>query len=174
MISGRYYLLLVLSFYGCSLLKNKSKTTFKNQQRLKEKMELITQEQKNWLKDSGSFSFYKDSANRNYAVQLWPKGVFTYSPEKGFSGEADSVLIKGNSQGILSGVQSTNVHEQDIGKLEASLSRKNKLLTDQESKTTETTLSWKWLLAMVVFIILLSAAGYGTYKKSHFKLLDNG
>lgn len=36
-----------------------------------------------------------DSTDRNYFTEIFPKGSFNYSPEMGFSGEAERIVLKG-------------------------------------------------------------------------------
>lgn len=43
-----------------------------------------------------------DSAEKQYVTEIYPKGFFNYSPENGFSGEAERVVLKGKvKEGIL-------------------------------------------------------------------------
>lgn len=95
-------MVVVLLISGCNLLKNNSKTTDEQNLSLTHQSSLNTKDQKDWAKNSSSLLFYKDSAQRDYVVQLWPKGNFSYSAEKGFNGEADSLFIQGRTvEGFL-------------------------------------------------------------------------
>jgi len=40
-----------------------------------------------------------DSLHQSWDIQLWPKGKFTFSTNRGFEGEAEQVLIKGDLKG---------------------------------------------------------------------------
>lgn len=163
-MKGAIYMILLLLVCSCSVFKNTRSATDHNQLQVTQKEDAKLQVQKNWIRDTGSFTFYTDSANRNYAVQLWPKGAFTYSPDKGFTGEAEKVLIAGQSYELQKGGRQASSYESDQGILHAQSSKKNDVETDHLQKIKETTVSWKLILTGV--IVITAFLSYFLYKHS--------
>jgi len=112
-----FWLLIVLFSFGCSMLKSSKVITENSKQVHKSKTDLAFFEKKDVTRKSTDFVHYSDSMNRDYKIQFWPKGVFTFSAEKGFIGEADSVSISGSNRDRLSYSGMTRFEERDVGKV---------------------------------------------------------
>jgi hypothetical protein len=100
-------------------------------------------------------SYFKDSANHDYEIQIWPKGAFTFSKDKGFTGQAAQIRIKGKSGRLMSGGAVSRKLEQ---------SKEGLLLSDQQSKlkvtgkkevSKQTSPSWKAILISVLLILVV-------------------
>lgn len=117
-------------------------------------------EQKDFLKESGSVSFHRDSSDFGYSLQIWPRGTFSYSPEDGFSGEADKVLVtgKGKSGSVSTGL--TNILERDKGKIRQNLKQHTKNVRDEKQKSKKTSPSWKWVIAGLAFMMVVGCFIY--------------
>jgi len=61
---------------------------------------------------SESLTFYTDSTDHSYSVQLWPKGSFNFSAANGFEGAADKVSITGRIKGMKKGSGLTSTAEK--------------------------------------------------------------
>lgn len=148
-------IILLFMLFGCGLLTNTTTTKRENKQLLKQNTTGKLLKQNDWLKEADSFTWYRDSANGNYAVQLWPKGVFTFSPDNGFSGEASSILITGNVLQTSNNAQLTHLREADKGKLRAELKTSDEQRNDLNNSSVKRSSSWKWIISACVLVILL-------------------
>ncbi|MBB6502807.1 hypothetical protein [Pedobacter cryoconitis] len=124
-------------------------------------------EKKDWFKKTASLMFYRDSMRRDYAVQLWPKGAFTYSPEKGFSGGADSILFMGGSTELLTYSGKTTAQELDKGRIEEKSKQSKQDISQQQTKEKQSLVSWKWI---TLILVLTGFFGLWWYKKSIYNL----
>ena len=153
--------------FGCGLLTNTTTTKQENKQLLKQNTAGKLLKQNDWLKEADSFTWYKDSANSNYAVQLWPKGAFTFSPDNGFAGEASRILITGNVLQTSNNTQLAHLREADKGKLQAELKTSNEQRSDLNNSNTKRSVSWKWIISVCVLVILIGLILYFKFYKQH-------
>ncbi|MBB6503019.1 hypothetical protein [Pedobacter cryoconitis] len=160
-------LLLLFLMAGCGLFKNTRTKTEKSYQSSKQTSESELVENKDWFKKSASLVFYRDSMRRDYAVQLWPKGAFIYSPEKGFSGQADSILFIGSSNELLTYSGETIVQELDKGRIEERSKQSKKDISQQQTREKQSQVSWKWIMWVLV---LTAFIGLWWYEKSIYNL----
>jgi len=155
-------LLLLATCSSCNLFKNTNTEISKDHESASKKSQLTLSEQKDWLSNSNETVFLKDSSNHNYEVQIWPKGLFSFSPEKGFNGEAGQVLIRGSTQESMETATTSKVEARDKGKVAVNLSQQQKIVADYNQKIKKSWPSWKWLLAGLVLIV---AASWYLYRK---------
>ena len=92
-------------------------------------------------------------------VWLWPKGNFTFSPTKGFEGEAESIVVKGK-QAHQKTLNITNELKQD-----STIIKTNYQHLKQQSKRVEKTKlnfghSWAWFLLVPILFL-----GYLAYRR---------
>lgn len=148
-----YWLLLMTLFCRCNLFKNVSTDISKYHQSSIQKTDLQLQKDKEWMSKSGNVTFYKDTGNSSYAIQIWPKGMFSFSPEKGFSGTADKVVIEGQ---VLSGSASSDLStskEQSKSKVKVAISQEDRRSADNKEKLKQSSPSWKWVIAGLVSMV---------------------
>lgn len=150
-----WFLLLSVAVAGCGLFKNiRTETRYSRQQSTTDSG-LNLAEEKNWLSKSGTITLKKDSDHLDYAIQLWPKGRFTFSPTDGFSGEAVKILIAGSDKkGSQESTLSNNV-ELDKGKITASAIQQVKQVEDDKSKMKVSDASWKWMIGALVLVTVI-------------------
>jgi hypothetical protein len=96
-----------------------------------------------------------DSADNSFSMELWPKGVFTYSAAQGFKGEAEKILISGKTKrGTASSMQENysadTKSDQKLTALESTLEK-----TESNKKVIRHTLSWKIIVAAVLMLALV-------------------
>lgn len=148
-------LLLLMLASSCGLFQNIRTNKEKSHQVTSALTDINIAEQKDYLLKSGSIKLYTDSSRQSYNVELWPKGLFSFSPEKGFSGEASRVVITGNIYrlAVLSSLQSSEI--QDKGKIGMTLNQTKKQVSDQQQKVKQSSVSWKWILAVLIIMVIL-------------------
>ena len=111
--------------------------------------------------EAESVTFYADSTNHQYQVQVWPKGDFSFSADKGFQGKANKVLITGNLKGSSKGAGKTKTGQKVTDQSRYNQQSKNEVKSAQSSVTKKRSPSAWWLLGAV----LLLSAGILTYYK---------
>lgn len=101
--------------------------------------------------------YYSDSAKNTSLVTINPVGPFSYSPEKGFTGNASSILIAGNSaqwQGI-NGIKESNLTTEQISKTDGS--EKKTQSSNQKEIQTKKKITGKWVgwvLAVMAILVI--------------------
>jgi hypothetical protein len=106
-------------------------------------------------------SLFKNSSRQveldmaSFSMQLWPKGVFTYSAAQGFKGEAEKILISGKTKRgtATSRQENYSAGTKSDQKLTASESTVDK--TESSKKETHRTVSWKIIVAAVLMLALV-------------------
>lgn len=161
-------LLIVLVFYSCNLFKNTHSSGQDLHQQLSSVADANFHEDKNWLNKSNAITWQRDTGNKSYTVQLWPKGSFTFSPEYGFSGEAEKVLLTGNAETGSSYVNQRSHQMSDKGKIDVQSHQKGKMITDEREITKTSSPSWKWVVAGLVLLLALFGIAYINVK--HLKI----
>jgi len=140
---------------GCSMLKNTSSATNRDQLKRTESEENKLQLNSHTLSDTDSFTFYNDSASRNYEVRLWPKGSFTYSPENGFTGEADRISISGHSADLKKGGEQKRAQKAEQSALDVHTIKQQKVNEEHVQKIKETSISWKWVVVITILLVAI-------------------
>lgn len=156
------YMLFAVAFCSCSLFKNTRTEMERTHQLSANQKDYHLMEQKGWLSKSGSITFYKDTNHVDYTIQIWPKGMFSYSQEKGFTGEADRVMIKGSASASSAFSDSNTLEQRDKSKVELNLSQKDKQVTDDQKKVKTSSYSWKLILTGLGVILII---GWVLYRK---------
>lgn len=155
-MSVHRYALLLLLICSCSLFKNTKKTSDEQHLSVTSSNSSRFKAQKDWSKNTSSLLFYKDSVKKDYLVQIWPKGVFTYSAEKGFYGAADSIFMKGISVEGSNAKHKQNTSEQDKGQFRGITTASDQLVSDQNHRVTVQTPSWKIIITAVIIAGLIA------------------
>ena len=150
-----WFLLLWVILPGCSLFKNTRTETTHSRQQLTTVSSLNLAEEKNWQSKSGTITLKKDSNHLDYAIQLWPKGRFTFSPTDGFSGEAVKILIAANDKKGSQVSTLSNNFELDKGKITASVNQEVKQVADEKVKMKASAASWKWVIGALVSVMVI-------------------
>jgi len=153
---------LVVFSASCSMFKNTEHSNSKSRQQSSYEAKQSIVEEKNWLSKTGSLTFYSDSTHQDYTIQLWPVGRFSYSLEKGFTGEAHRILITDKSKSGSAYADMANTEESDKGKVDIQTSAKEKTESAEQQKTKKSSVSWKVILAVIGLVMI---AIWFTYKK---------
>ena len=145
---------------SCSILKNSNSNKHIAQQQSSYQASGHLVENRDWLNRSRALTFYADSSNQDYTIQLWPKGRFSYSAEAGFSGEADKILITGKSTSGSSSLAKVDSEESDRGKTEIQTNLKAGTSSSQKDKLKKSSVSWKVILALTVLVLIAACFAY--------------
>lgn len=138
---------------GCGLLHNSNKYTSETEDKSLDRSNSKFLKEKEMQTELSITSHFKDSANHDYEIQIWPKGTFSLSEDKGFIGQAEQIRIKGKSGSLRSGGITSRKLEQ---------SKEGLLLADQQSKlkvtgrkqlSKQTSPSWKVTLISALLIL---------------------
>ena len=106
-------------------------------------------------RNSNSFLLRRDSGTKTFSVRIWPKGEFTFSVEHGFEGIADSMAWYGTGKGVSTSSSQQQSQEKNKITAETSVKAKSAERTDQSKTTTESWISWKWITAGILGMILV-------------------
>lgn len=149
---------------GCNLFKNTTTDLYKSHELTEADTRLSTTAQKENISMAGSVSFHQDSSDMDYSIQIWPKGLFSFSAEKGFSGEADKVMVTGKvKRSSVSSASSSSLHQGKV-KIKQQLSQQRKKVSDLKTKSKKSKPSWKWLVAGLAFLTALCCFLYSKVK----------
>lgn len=168
-MKARIVFIMMLTLSSCSLLKNTNKTVDAEKILYSQQTAFNLKDQKDYLKKTGSILLSQDSANHTYSIELWPKGVFTYSAQQGFVGEASKVLISGNKTENKQTNRSMQSLEKDHGQLTLSANERLKLNVNEKHSNTKSQVSWKLLLVGLLIVIII--IWYLLKKIKQFKIL---
>ena len=130
---------------SCGMIQNTAKTTDKSTEQFSSTADLSRSSLTEQKVESQSLTFFTDSTNQNYTVQLWPKGSFKYSALTGFEGEANKVLISGKVAGLKKGTNVTGSKNQHSEHAELKLNTAHKGKTSQTAVTKKSRPS-TWLI----------------------------
>lgn len=143
-------LLIVFLLTGCSLVRNTKKAFAEEQIVTNKKTTLKLDATKESIEGKRLMAQFRDSSGHSYAVEIWPKGSFSFDNESGFSGEATKVLISGKQDKLTS--RALKLEGKTVTKefqlLEGQATEKLKILKGE--KLIQNSPSWKWMLVLLV------------------------
>jgi hypothetical protein len=155
----------MLLVMNCNLFKNTATDTQKSHALSTAVARVNVAEQKDWLSRSGSVTYHRDSANLDYTIRIWPKGVFSFSAEQGFSGEADQVLVTGKAKSASVSSDLILSSQQDKGRIQQQVRIKKKDMADQKIKIKKSAPSWKWIIAGLALMCVICCLSYTRLKR---------
>jgi cobalamin biosynthesis Mg chelatase CobN len=150
-----YWILLLAICAACSLLKNSSRKVEREKASAARQSNVAAENITEAQVNAGSVLLINDSADNSFSMQLWPKGVFTYSAALGFKGEAEKLLISGKTKrGTATSKQENySADTKSDQKVTASESAQHK--TESNKKEIRRTVSWKIIVAAVMVLALV-------------------
>lgn len=162
----RVYIILILIYgllFGCGVWQNRSKLTSESSDLHAVKASLSTLTHKDSASNTQVLTFFKDSADQNYWVQLWPRGKFTFSNDKGFVGEAEKVIMQGNVRGVKTGAGLTISQNKSSEATRTDLKIVEQLKLKDKDVLKKSSPSAIWLigLAVVIGVVLIYNKGSG-------------
>lgn len=147
-----FYIALFYALTSCGLLQRNTTTSTEDRQDLSGKVDMVTAAAQEKNMESQSFTFYTDSTQHGYSIQLWPKGHFTYSPLNGFEGEAEKVLVTGNLNGVKKGNGTTVLKANESERTELKLKTSEKGKAVQKATAKEKVPSAWWVFGGLVLL----------------------
>ncbi|CAM4425653.1 hypothetical protein SAMN06265348_12140 [Pedobacter westerhofensis] len=150
-------ILLLITTSGCAVLKKtgkKSEESYSN-------INTLTDHQQSYSamkqKAGNELVYKRDSAEGNYTVRLWPKGTFNFSPDGGFSGELDSIVMKGKQNKVTSATTLSNTSELEKDQMAARNQQTKKIRSGNKKEEKVAVPDGKLIL------ILVGIAGLAIY-----------
>ena len=148
-------LLLLCLCFGCSLLRKSSKetTAFKSENNYSS----ASNEQQELKKEvyEKTLVLTKDSAGSELTTIIWPHGSFRFSPESGFTGEADQIQLTHKKSTKSENLKQAETHVQtDSTTTRKTSSKSSAGIAKQSKKPVET---FNYFLAIVLLMSLAMA-----------------
>lgn len=140
---------------GCSVFKRKyAKRADSLARKEQNKKETSTLNSGNW---TNRVLVVNDSLGHHYDAQIFPKGIFHYSPSEGFTGEANSIVVKGmiRQASVMSDslTTSSNLNRQHTLALKERDERKTSLADQVKEVKRPATTRLLWLLLLVFGVV---------------------
>ena len=119
--------------------------------------DLQLSEQSHSSAESQSLLLTNESSGYDYSLEIWPKGIFSFSQEKGFIGEAEKILLSGTGIQHATLQLQQNEEQQEITSNDSGLTQVALETTSLEQNEKESTASWKWTLVIGLVLLVLIA-----------------
>jgi hypothetical protein len=145
-----HQLLLLLSLSSCGTFRNFANRADKEHTESSISNSVNTSTRNDSQASSTAVLTFRDSVSSDYLIQLWPKGVFTYSQDKGFAGEAERVLIRGKTQQSGSGNKLATHDTVVSSSSNTVVEEKGKLVSDSKQTEKIKSVSWKIILPLLL------------------------
>lgn len=149
-----FLILVLLILQACGVLqktsKNSSTNTFKDKEEIRVDYQSKTIDQQ----ENRALILRNDSLDSYSQTEIWPKGRFDLSPQKGFSGQAEKILIlrKGKS-GSRSVEKKEEVKRQMEVSRQAQVQLKTKDFSQKNMEKKSSPFSG-WYLLLVLFLLI--------------------
>ena len=151
---------IVFVFQSCGFLQNITKRKTKDVAKERTNTAATQVGSLSAVKTSDGFILRKDSADKVYTIQFWPKGIFSFSTEKGFVGEAEKVVVNAYIKEGAEVKERKHLKDSVSGNWNNSFDQSQEKQSIQNNNTIEKSVSWKWVLAGIVLLIIATGAGY--------------
>lgn len=146
---------LLMGWSGCGLLKQTVKTVDATRQDSTLKTEVNLKDERELVKKSLSLTTKRDAAGATYQLLLWPKGKFTFSAEKGFEGEADSIRLNGEDWAFENHSEILSTDDQQKAQLAVEGKQELKTKSVQEKTSIKSYADYKLIIGLTVMLFVL-------------------
>lgn len=159
-----FFLLLINT--SCSLFQRTTKNQTESIQKASSSLAMSTAVNTNTAKHTEQLQMQKDTVLSGYAIRFWPKGNLTFWPSGGFSGEFDSIQLKGklkmssNSSSLIS----TDEQKNEIKRKNLHADQNKNISTSDVTKTSSIDIKF---IFFTVFVLL--AGLFFWLRKMNFK-----
>lgn len=140
---------------ACGLLRNSSKYTSETEDKSLDHFDARFLKEKEIQTELSITSHFKDSTNQDYEIQIWPKGTFSFSKDKGFTGQAEQIWIKGKSGRLMNGGITSRKLEQSKESLLLANQQSKLKVTGKKELSKQTSPSWKVILISALLILVV-------------------
>lgn len=135
---------------SCNLFKTAGQTSAAMTSTAAQQTAISLEEEKNRYVAMASKFSSQDSSRNNYHITIWPRGSFNFSPEGGFTGEAEKVRVSGHAQAFGTAATALETTELDKGKMTATLKEQQKVSAATKEKKVVSSAWWIWAIAAVL------------------------
>jgi hypothetical protein len=163
----RSFTVLLIFSTGCSLFKQTSKTSGEAHTLSQHDTDWTVLNQYEQSMNTNMLQLRKDTGNTTYSIQLWPKGSFTLSAEKGFAGEAEKIVIAGKTNRAVMTTSAVAARHEQKGQQAVTYKERDKKETEQKQEVKDSSVSWRWIIAGFVLMLL---AAYWVYRRKNSNL----
>ena len=153
---GLFVILGLLMLQACGLLQKTSRNSSIFALKDKEEIRMDHQSKTIDQQEVRSLILRNDSLDSYSQTEIWPKGRFDLSPEKGFSGEAEKVLIRRKEKfGSRSLENKEEVKQQMEVSRQAQVQLKTKDFSRKNMEKKSTPFSGWYLLLLLILLIFI-------------------
>ena len=145
-------------------MKQTKKVSDQSNQRYENSTEIKSTRKDDHTLESVNMIYQKDSSQAAWQIQLWPKGRFMFSADKGFEGEAQKILITGLHQSGSSLEERNTSREERKLAVESGVKQKVKVESAAKKEVVSASLSWKWI---VILLFIAAAVIIWLWKRLH-------
>lgn len=142
-------------FQSCSLFQQTKSSTWSAAMKTKEKSSKV--EQLNTLDKSLGWSFATsdDSLNMASRVVIWPRGEFHFSPQDGFYGMAEKVVISGTLKSGSKVLEEKIQQEEQYQSASLKAEQVKSMQQEQKDRIKESVPMWSWWWFLLLLPLLL-------------------
>ena len=101
-----------------------------------------------------------DSAEMGFFLEIWPKGPFSFSPQNGFLGEAEKVLLRGHALHKKAVSEVVNLAGSELASQKLQLQEKVVMQSNSKQQVVTSTPALKWILVLVLFLAVVALAWF--------------
>jgi len=153
--------LAMLTICSCTLLKRNSKTTDEDFTSSSDITELSSSAESSKRSSGQHMVSTQDSTGAAYSILFWPRGKIDFSTAGGFSGEFDSIQLKGRQRRLTKKYDITSIRVEEAARSKVDFKQKQKLekgskhVSRLEIPDAKVVLVFM-ILCMVLFILIRS------------------
>jgi hypothetical protein len=149
---------------ACGIFKKVSKATFEQKLQTGERLDVKEVEQLHVQKQESLLLLNKTVSGLEYRLEIWPKGSFTFSPEKGFVGEAERLLYKEQGFNRAAALSSHSLKQDSMRSQQKVIRQraKQELAVKEMHKVTQPV---ALVYLIVALLLVLLAAGFWFRRK---------
>ena len=154
-VEVKWCILLLCLMQGCKLFKEVKTTAYTDDEQAKVKARSNLSLDHNAQTEQHFLEWKLDSLNSTEVLQIWPRGRFTFSPERGFEGEADRLVLTSGSKNVATVLQRKDslVKVQDKVKAETQLQAAQKAVKKNTVKTESPSF---WVIAGMLLLVIVT------------------
>jgi hypothetical protein len=150
-----YWIILLAAFAACSLFKNSSRNKSTELTRASSNSSVKATLKTTAKFNAGSALSIKDSLENAFYMQIWPKGVFTFSPALGFKGEAEKIVFAGKLKQRTATMKKDSLSAQHTSTQKIIAENKVAHSTKTNDTNIQKSVSWKIVAGFLVLVVAL-------------------